>query len=182
MSRQSHRYEIRKVRERGYHTVVDEWSHLPAFVKFYRSLMDNVQAAPTYRYSDSYFENLGPMIEDSVHLMVVLSEDGKPVAYPFSYDEFVEATIPLLEGKSFYEIEIGRKVDVFGQVAHVYSAYEARETPDHPEIQFRGVNMIHLWNDDMGEDGKPAGRWWIMGIIWDNEREGLALPKAWLSR
>lgn len=109
-------------------------------------------------------------------------EGGKPVAYPFSYDEFVEATIPLLEGKSFYEIEIGRTVNIFGQIAHVYSAYEARETPDDPEIQFRGINMIHLWNDAIGEDGKPNGRWWIMGMIWDNEREGLALPNEWLTQ
>ncbi len=109
-------------------------------------------------------------------------EDGKPVAYPFSFDEFVEATKPILEGVSFYEIEIGRKVEIFGQVAHVYSAYEAREAPEHPEIQFRGVNMTHLWNDGMGDDGKPNGRWWIMGMIWDNEREGLELPAEWLAR
>ena len=82
-------------------------------------------------------------------------EDGKPVAYPFSFDEFVAATKPILADQSFYEIEIGRKVEIFGQVAHVYSAYEARETPDHPEIQFRGVNMIHLWNDDRDEKGQP---------------------------
>ncbi len=99
-------------------------------------------------------------------------ENGKHVAYTFDYDEFVEATIPLLEGRSFYKIEIGRKTDIFGQIAHVYSTYEARETPDHPDLQFRGVNMVHLWNDDT--------RWWIMSIIWDNEREGLALPKEWL--
>ena len=109
-------------------------------------------------------------------------ENGEPVAYPFSFDEFVAATIPLLEGKSFYEIEIGRKTEVFGQIANVYSTYEARETPDHPEIQFSGVNMIHLWNDGIGDDGKPGGRWWIMGIIWDNEREGLDLPNEWLQR
>ena len=104
--------------------------------------------------------------------------DGEPVAFTFSYDEFVEATIPILEGRSFYEIEIGRKTDVFGQIAHVFSAYEARETPNHPDIQFRGVNMVHLWND--GSD--CSGRWWIMSIIWDNEREGLALPAEWLAR
>jgi hypothetical protein len=102
--------------------------------------------------------------------------DGEPVIFPFNYDEFVEATIPLLEGKSFYEIEISRKTDVFGQIAHVYSSYEARETPDHPDIQFRGVNMVHLWNDAPN----CSGRWWIMAMIWDNEREGVALPKEWL--
>lgn len=104
-------------------------------------------------------------------------EDGQPVAYTFGYDEFVAATIPLLAGRSFYEIEIGRKTDIFGQIAHVYSTYEARETPGHPEIQFRGVNMTHLWND--GPD--CSGRWWIMAMIWDNERDGVVLPKEWLS-
>ena len=78
--------------------------------------------------------------------------------------------------RSFHEIEIGRKTDRFGQIAHVYSTYEARETPDHPDIQFRGVNMVHLWNDGID----CSGRWWIMSIIWDNEREGLALPAEWL--
>tara|TARA_R110000824_G_scaffold23938_1_gene84777 strand:+ start:2119 stop:2655 length:537 start_codon:yes stop_codon:yes gene_type:complete len=107
--------------------------------------------------------------------------DGAPVAFTFSYDEFVEATIPILAGRSFYEIEIGRKTDIFGQIAHVFSTYEARETPDHPEIQFRGVNMVHLWNDGFGDDGQPNGRWWIMSIIWDNEREGLNLPGQWLA-
>ena len=103
------------------------------------------------------------------------------MAFTFSYDEFVEATIPILAGRSFYEIEIGRKTDIFGQIAHVFSTYEARETPDHPEIQFRGVNMVHLWNDGFGDDGQPNGRWWIMAIIWDNEREGLNLPGQWLA-
>jgi len=110
-------------------------------------------------------------------------EDGKSVAYTFTYDdtftydEFVEATIPLLAGRSFYEIEIGRKIEIFGQIAHVFSAYEARETPDSPDILFRGVNMIHLWNDD----ASCSGRWWVMSIIWDNEREGLDLPAEWLN-
>lgn len=111
-------------------------------------------------------------------------EEGQPVAYPFSFDEFVASTIPLLAGRSFYEIEIGRKVEVFGQIAHVFSCYDAHEEPGHPDIQarpdFRGVNMIHLWNDGIGDDGKPNGRWWIMGIIWDNERPGLEVPSEWL--
>ncbi|MEP3224877.1 MAG: hypothetical protein ABJO01_02795 [Parasphingorhabdus sp.] len=100
--------------------------------------------------------------------------DGQPVIFPFSFDEFVESTIPLLADRSFYEVEIGRKTDIFGQIAHVYSTYEARETPDHPDVLFRGVNMIHLWND--------GSRWWIMAMIWDNERDGVNLPKQWLNQ
>lgn len=32
------------------------------------------------------------------------------------------------------------------------------------------MNMIHLFWD--------GARWWIMHIIWDNEREGVTLPDA----
>ena len=98
--------------------------------------------------------------------------DGKNTAFVFNYDEFVEATKPILADVSFYEIQLARKIEQFGQIAHVYSTYEARETPTSPDIQFRGVNMIHLWND--------GTRWWVMSIIWDNERDGLALPGKWL--
>lgn len=112
--------------------------------------------------------------------------DGAPVAFTFTFDEFVEATIPLLAGRSFYEIETDRVTDIFGQIAHCFSAYVARETPDSPEVEFRGVNMVHLWNDGIvgpnGTGTKPDGspsRWWIMSIIWDNERSALKLPDSW---
>jgi hypothetical protein len=36
--------------------------------------------------------------------------------------------------------------------------------------------MIHLWHD--GVIGKN-GRWWIMSIIWDNEREGVSIEPDW---
>ncbi|MEE9433150.1 MAG: hypothetical protein V3V15_02790 [Sphingorhabdus sp.] len=112
--------------------------------------------------------------------------DDVPTAFTFTFDEFVEATIPLLEGRSFYEIETDRVTDIFGQIAHAYSTYDARETLESGDIQFRGVNMVHLWNDGIvGPDGTGVkadgspGRWWIMSIIWDNERGGLALPENW---
>jgi hypothetical protein len=106
-------------------------------------------------------------------------EDGRAVAFAFSYEEFVAATIPLLAGRSFYEVETSREIFSFGQIAQVFSNYEARETPESAEILFRGVNMIHLWNDGIGADGRPNGRWWIMSIIWDNERAGMPLPSRW---
>ncbi|APG62436.1 hypothetical protein LPB140_06115 [Sphingorhabdus lutea] len=102
--------------------------------------------------------------------------DGKPVAFTFDYDGFVAATIPLLKDKSFYEIETKRSESHFGQIAHIFSEYVAREHLDDEDILFRGVNMVHLWND--GAD--CSGRWWIMSIIWDNEREGVTLPQSWL--
>ena len=97
--------------------------------------------------------------------------EGRNTAYTFDFEAYKAATIPLLAGQSFHEIETARKTQKFGQVAHVFSAYEAREKPDSGDIIFRGINMIHLWND--------GTRWWIMSIIWDNEREGLSIPQHW---
>ena len=100
-------------------------------------------------------------------------EQGQPRAWVFSHDAYVESTRALLAGQSFYEIETAREVVQFGQIAQVFSTYEARSTPTSAELIFRGVNMAHLWHD--GE------RWWIMNVIWDNEREGVTLPAQWLA-
>lgn len=95
-------------------------------------------------------------------------ESGKPVAYPFGVEDFIEATKPLLAGRSFYEIEIARKTVRFGNVAQVFSAYEAKETPESKTLIKRGMNLIHLWFD--------GARWWVMAMIWDDERDGVKLP------
>ncbi len=97
-----------------------------------------------------------------------VAEDGTPLAWSYDVEGFIEATIPLLEGRAFYEIETNRKVFRFGNVAQVFSAYEAREGGAEGELLFRGMNLVHLFRD--------GSRWWIMHVIWDNEREGVDLP------
>lgn len=99
-----------------------------------------------------------------------VAEDGTPIIFRFDVEGFVEATIPLLEGQHFYEIETRRKLFRFGNIAQVFSAYEARDAEEGGTLLFQGMNMIHLlW------DGE---RWYVMHIIWDNEREGVKLPEA----
>lgn len=100
-------------------------------------------------------------------------EAGAPVAFVFDHAGYVASTSQLLAGRPFYEIEIAREVARFGQIAQVFSTYEAREAPDAGALIFRGVNMLHLWHD--------GSRWWIMAVIWDNEREGVTLPARWLA-
>jgi hypothetical protein len=92
---------------------------------------------------------------------------GGPSGGVFSFDEFVASRAPYLEANDFYEIEIARKEFRFGAIAHVLSFYEARTAPGG-ELLRRGVNSIQLLHD--GE------RWWVMSVLWDNEREGVRLP------
>jgi hypothetical protein len=73
-----------------------------------------------------------------------------------------------LRAKGFREVELDRHVDVFGNLAHVLSMYEARHTVADPAPVQRGANSIQLLNE--------RGRWWVVSIFWDIECEATALP------
>ena len=97
-----------------------------------------------------------------------LDEAGKPVALSFSGEEYEANAKALLAGGPFHEVETGRRVVRFGNVAQVFSAYEARSAPQGGELIKRGMNLAHLFND--------GARWWLMHMIWDDEREGVKVP------
>lgn len=97
-----------------------------------------------------------------------VDERGKPSITIMSLDQYRENTTPFFLANGFFEIEIGRRIDVFGNMAHVWSAYEARTALDDEEPERRGINSIQLYRDE-------SGRWQIISMIWDNEREGLSV-------
>ncbi len=81
-------------------------------------------------------------------------------------DEWMAGAAPILT-KGFYEAEIARREMRFGRIAHVTSVYETRLSKDAPLLK-RGINSLQLlWE---------GGRWWIVSVIWDNERADNPLP------
>jgi len=104
---------------------------------------------------------------------VAMSEDehGKPVAQIASHQQFVDVADPELVGKGFFEKEIHRLTQRFGNIAHVFSTYESRRTAGGP-VMARGINSVELfW------DGK---RWWIAANTWDDERTDNPIPREYL--
>ena len=99
--------------------------------------------------------------------------EGRPWLRVMTLEEYAEDTAPFFASTDFYEIEVARHVERFGNVAWVRSVYEARRHPDDPELLKRGVNSIQLYHD--------GDRWWLVSVLWDNERPGLAVPPAWLA-
>ena len=95
--------------------------------------------------------------------------DGKPAMKIMSLDEYARDTTPFFAANAFHEIEVSRRIDLFGNIAHVWSGYEARNAPDDAEPERRGINSIQLVRD-------PERGWRIMSMIWDNEREGVTVP------
>ena len=87
---------------------------------------------------------------------------------------YITRVEPLFAKNGFYENEIARQVEQFGQIAHVWSTYESRYNEDDPAPFMRGINSIQLFND-----GK---RWWILSIYWQHETPNHAIPKEYLQR
>jgi hypothetical protein len=86
-------------------------------------------------------------------------------------DGFIARAETVFENNGFYETEIARQVERFGQIAHVWSTYESRRDPDDAPFM-RGINSIQLFYD-----GK---RWWILAIYWQHESLRHPIPKEYL--
>jgi len=96
--------------------------------------------------------------------------DGRPELKIMGLDDYARDTAPFFADNDFYEIEIARRIDLFGNIAHVWSAYEARTALDDSTPERRGMNSIQLFRD-------PELGWRIIAMLWDNERAGVALPQ-----
>ena len=93
-----------------------------------------------------------------------VDNQGRPIIKCMSLDDYARDTMPFFAANDFYEVETGRRVDLFGNIAQVWSRYEARRSPDGQDVERRGVNSIQLFRDS--ERG-----WRIIHMIWDNERD-----------
>jgi len=87
-------------------------------------------------------------------------------------DGFIARVEPFFKENGFYEKEIARRTEQFGNIAHVWSIYESRHNEDDPEPFMRGINSIQLFND-----GK---RWWIVNIYWQQESAENPIPQNYL--
>ncbi|MEX0290624.1 MAG: hypothetical protein AB3N14_16080 [Flavobacteriaceae bacterium] len=72
----------------------------------------------------------------------------------------------------FFEKEIHRKVDTFGNITQVFSTYESFRSEKDTVPFMRGINSIQLLND--------GNRWWIINIYWMQESEENPIPEAYL--
>jgi hypothetical protein len=93
-----------------------------------------------------------------------VDDQGRPQMLSMSLAEYAANTQPFFDANDFHEIETSRRIDLFGNMAHVWSGYEARRTPDEELAERRGINSIQLFNH-------PEHGWRIIHMIWDNERE-----------
>jgi hypothetical protein len=97
--------------------------------------------------------------------------DGKAWIRIMSLDDYAADTREFFATNDFFEIEVARRVQMFGNIAQVWSVYEARKAPDDSTPERRGINSIQLFRNEIGH-------WQITSMIWDNERPGVAVDWA----
>jgi hypothetical protein len=105
---------------------------------------------------------------DARQMRTGVDADGKAWIKAMSPRDYQADVAAFFAANDFFEVEIARRIDVLGNVAQVWSLYEARTAPDDATPERRGINSIQLFRDpDLG--------WRIVSMIWDNERPGVSV-------
>ncbi|HBZ05958.1 MAG TPA: hypothetical protein DEP03_06065 [Massilia sp.] len=87
-------------------------------------------------------------------------------------EDYISRNMSVFTTSGFYEREIARSTETFGQLVHVFSTYELLRAPHDVRPFLRGINSIQLYHD-----GK---RWWIANLVWRAEDASLTLPERYL--
>src|SRR6266516_6043476 len=99
-------------------------------------------------------------------------EETDPMPHILDIERYIARGEPFFEKRGFYEKEIARRTERFGQIAHVWSTYESRHNENDPEPFMRGINSIQLYND--------CKRWWIVSVYWQQENASAPIPEKYL--
>lgn len=92
--------------------------------------------------------------------------DGTPGVRHFTLEELLARAVPNWE-KGFVEQEVKRETQQWGNMAAVWTRYEAHHGPEMKET-LRGINSLQLQFD--------GTRWWVMALHFQNEDAKVKLP------
>ncbi len=99
---------------------------------------------------------------------------GSSAALFLSVSDYLEANRTYFEKGGFSDREVGRRVEAFGNIVHVWSTYESRRRAGDADPYSRGINSLQVLKD--------GGRYWIVNVFWDHERAENPIPERYLER
>lgn len=143
----------------------DDVTTLDGIIRAYYEIVSGPAGEAADRARDEYIHFPGALVA-----ITSVDTTGTPTIQTMSIGEYHDR----LGGprqNPFYEWEIHRVTERFGNVAHVWSTYVIGDRPDGP-VRARGINSIQLYYD--GE------RWWVTSWIFDSERDDNPVPPPYL--
>ena len=99
------------------------------------------------------------------------SKTGAITTQAKTEQDFADEADAWMVKNGFTERELAHVIKRYGNVATVLSSYEGKTAAG--KVGSRGVNIFQLYFD-----GK---RWWILSMVWDEERPGNPIPLDLLS-
>lgn len=100
-------------------------------------------------------------------------KDGTIGYKAMSVQGYIDGADRYFKEHGFYEREVSRKLESFGNIAQIFSTYESRETADGKPFE-RGINSILLLND--------GTRWWVVTVYWEGEGPENPIPSRYLTK
>ena len=101
-------------------------------------------------------------------------QDGKSAPRVWSLEEYITRAGPGLEEGGFFERELGRVEERYGNIVHLMSAYDSKRTAADEKPFARGVNSFQLFYD--------GSRWWVVTIYWQGETPDTPIPAKFLNK
>ena len=99
--------------------------------------------------------------------------EGNIHVRPRTVEQYVTGTGGYFAQHGFFESPVVSRVQTFGNIAHIFCSYESRNAVGDAPFA-RGINSFEL-----AYDGK---RWWIVSILWDEERPDNPLPAEFAAK
>ncbi len=93
-------------------------------------------------------------------------------ARTLTVEDYITRASTAMEKEGFFEREIARQSDSYGNIAQIFSTYASYHKTDDKKPFVRGINSFQLLND-----GK---RWWVVTIYWQGETPENSIPKKYL--
>ena len=97
-------------------------------------------------------------------------QDGKWAPHILTVDDWI-TRVAKRGDKAFYERQVKYSVEQYGHIAHLWSTYEVRETPDGKPTA-RGINSMQAVYD--------GSQWRFVEILWEAESPEEPLPEKFL--
>lgn len=108
---------------------------------------------------------------------LIPSGKNKEGVYGLRYitpQEYIDSSGKWLVENGFFEKEIHRSTNTFGNIAQVFSTYESFHSEKDPVPFMRGINSVQLLND--------GRRWWVVNIYWKQETKETPIPHEYLPK
>jgi len=109
-------------------------------------------------------------VADARLVPISKAKDGTVAARILNIDDWI-TRVKARGSDAFYEHQIKYSTDVYGHMAHLWSTYEIRETPEG-KVEVRGINSIQA--------AFNGTEWKVVEILWQAETADAPIPQKYL--